>query len=530
MSAERADTSGEVVAEGFDLKFKERFAGNLVSNIANFGVNVIIGLLIVPFFLDTLGEGAYGLIPLATSMTVFVTLIIEAINTSVSRYLMLFLNKGDIKSASEIYSTSFCAFIVLGLILVPLAFIVSMLLPNILSIGTEDPFNVSMMFFLIFLSMIIQTMGSNFRTILYSYNRIDLKNYALLIHIISQTAAIIGIFVIAGPTLIGVGAAYLFASVLVVTVSFVMSKRVCSEIKFSVKLYSSRYLRELLGMSSWVSVSRIGFLLRMQMALLLINIFCGEIAGAHYSLIITWATLLNTIATLIVSLFEPKIYQYAANDDDKSLLVFAKFTTRTVGLLMALVIGIACIFSPQILTLWVGAEYAFLAPLFWIMVIPVIIRVTEACSYSIAQAKLKYRIPAVIDVAVGFINVAMIVVLVYVFDFDIYGAAFASAVSYVLCYITIMLYCAYIINGPVFSFVRSALPGYLSLGILSVVGLIVANIIPVDSLPVMIVTAGLLSIIYLTIIWKIVMNKNDRENVLLCVPAWIRKKVPTWMY
>jgi O-antigen/teichoic acid export membrane protein len=49
---------------------------NLAANIAYFLVNIIIGALLVPYFINTLGVAAYGLIPLATSITGYVAIVV----------------------------------------------------------------------------------------------------------------------------------------------------------------------------------------------------------------------------------------------------------------------------------------------------------------------------------------------------------------------------------------------------------------------------------------------------------------------
>jgi hypothetical protein len=53
-------------------RFAVQFPRNLAANIAYFLVNIVIGVLLVPYFIDTLGVAAYGLIPLATSITGYV--------------------------------------------------------------------------------------------------------------------------------------------------------------------------------------------------------------------------------------------------------------------------------------------------------------------------------------------------------------------------------------------------------------------------------------------------------------------------
>jgi O-antigen/teichoic acid export membrane protein len=114
-----------------DIKFTQRFSGNLLSNIAYFVLNIIIGLALVPFFLDTLGEAAYGLIPLATSLTGYVTIVIDAINSAVTRFLTVDLQRSDLERASETFNTA--VFTTLGVILclIPIAIAAAWIAPSI---------------------------------------------------------------------------------------------------------------------------------------------------------------------------------------------------------------------------------------------------------------------------------------------------------------------------------------------------------------------------------------------------------------
>lgn len=66
--------------------FAAQLPRNLAANIAYFLVNIVIGVLLVPYFIDTLGVAAYGLIPLATSITGYVAIVVQSLNTAVTRF------------------------------------------------------------------------------------------------------------------------------------------------------------------------------------------------------------------------------------------------------------------------------------------------------------------------------------------------------------------------------------------------------------------------------------------------------------
>ena len=77
---------------------------NLAANIAYFLVNILIGVLLVPYFIDTLGVAAYGLIPLATSITGYVAIVVQSLNTSVSRFLTINLQQGGNAVTNKMFS------------------------------------------------------------------------------------------------------------------------------------------------------------------------------------------------------------------------------------------------------------------------------------------------------------------------------------------------------------------------------------------------------------------------------------------
>src|SRR5262249_24646763 len=84
-----------------------RFALNLVSNVAQLVLTMIVGAWYVPFLVRRLGPAAYGLIPLASSITSYMALITLALNSAVSRYLTIAIEQQDHERANLIFNTSF---------------------------------------------------------------------------------------------------------------------------------------------------------------------------------------------------------------------------------------------------------------------------------------------------------------------------------------------------------------------------------------------------------------------------------------
>ena len=119
------------MTDTFQINYAKSFSRNVITNIISLAISTLVGLLLVPFFLDSLGQSAYALIPLATSLAGYVTFFIDILNTSVARYLTVELQQGNTKKANETYSTSYAVILLLILVCIPIVIAVSFVAPYI---------------------------------------------------------------------------------------------------------------------------------------------------------------------------------------------------------------------------------------------------------------------------------------------------------------------------------------------------------------------------------------------------------------
>src|SRR5438445_11384665 len=83
-----------------------RHVVNLCANLGQLGLSLVIGVWYVPFLVRHLGPAAYGLIPLSSALTSYMALITLALNSAVSRYLTISLEKDEHERANLIVNTS----------------------------------------------------------------------------------------------------------------------------------------------------------------------------------------------------------------------------------------------------------------------------------------------------------------------------------------------------------------------------------------------------------------------------------------
>lgn len=513
-----------------DIKFQQRFTINIISNVAYFVLNVIIGLALVPFFLDTLGPAAYALVPLATSITSYLTVVLDSVNSSVSRYLTVDLQRADMKNANETFNSSLFGLSLVILILVPVSVAVAWFTPSFFDIGESAIIDVFLLFLLVFISVLVRAFSSCFMVTLFAYNRMDLRNYVNIIYQMGQFLLIILLFIVFGPSLIFVGLSYTIVAVVSMIVAYKFSKNTATSLKISPSYFSKSRFKEMAGLTFWALFERVGSLLRMNLALIAVNILFGAVAETEYSIALTWCTLLYALGSLVTSTFTPMIYSYRSKNDAAGLIKFSTFATRITGLFMALPIGFACVFTPQLLTVWVGAEYAHLSPLVCILVVAPTIYVMVSCFGSINSAYLKVVFPAIVTFIIGILNAVLIVGINAIFDIGMYSAGFA----YVICMIIGTgiigpFYAAYILKAKLTTFLKPMLYGYAALGVFLVFGFAFTALAPLDSFLEVIIAGVVIGVIYILIILKVVLKEQDRLLIRLCIPQKISKLLPQWL-
>lgn len=514
-----------------DIKFQQRFSKNLVSNIIYFILSIIVGLALVPFFLDSLGDAAYALVPLATSVTSYVTLIVQCLNMSVSRYLTLDLQRGDLEKANVTFNTAMFGTLVVVVLLLPISIGIALVVPFIFSTGGVEFSAVFALFVLVFLSALIRTWTSNFQVTVFAYNRLDLWNWVNSSYLLVQVAVVVVLFLVFGPSLPFIGVSYLVAAIIAGCLAVYFSKSTCPQLKMIVSLFNWKLFSNMGNTAGWLVFQELGTLLKLPVCLILVNILFGAIAETEFSLAQTFITLLISISGIVTAMFRPQVYSYVAKRDNKGAEVFISKTMKLIGLMMALPISLLCVFAPEVYSLWIGPEYIHLTPLVWLLVlIPVTLNCMGGCVGPLNVACNKVKMTAIANFIAAMVNIALALSLPYALNIGMYGVALAWVISMILYCIFAFMYNAYIINSPLTVFLRASVVGVVSTVLLFICGLVLREVFSVDSIISAILLGVIIAIAYYFLVSKVILQKEDKMEIRELLPLFIEKKIPNWLF
>jgi membrane protein EpsK len=505
-------------------RFAAQLPGNLIANIAFFLVNVIIGILLVPYFLSTLGIAAYGLIPLASSVTGYVAIVVQSLNITVSRYLTLDIQRNDFAAANRTFNTAFFGLLLIIALTIPIVIIVSWFVPVIFNVPAGQETGAIILVLCACFAFFIRSLNGTFTVQLFAYNRLDFVNLVNIIDILVQVGLIVLLFTIKGPSLIFVGGAYLGAAIVASIVAIILAKRVCPHLFLSLDSFDRSRVKDLWEMGGWVFINQIGSLLFLSIDLIVVNLFFGATSAGEYAIVLKWGIVLRSIAGVFAGVLTPVVLSFYARDHIETMIRVTKSAVKLMGLTMALPIGLVCGFAPQLLAVWVGVQYAFLAPLMIFMVAPLIINLAVLPLFSINVAYNKVKIPGLVILLMGIGNFVLAVILSLYSGWGYYGVAVAGAIILTLTNTVFTpWYTARVLKIPKLTFLSSMVPGILATVSIISSALILSFFFEISTLLILSISALIISAGYLLVLLGFGLNTFERNIVCSYLPLNLQR-------
>jgi len=504
--------------------FADQLPRNLLSNIIYFLANVIIGILLVPYFVSRLGVAAYGLIPLAASITGYVVIVVQSLNTSVSRFLTIDLQKEDYPAANRTFNTALFGLTAVILLMVPIVFIVAWFVPSIFHVPDGQENKAIILFLGVCAAFLIRSWTGNFTVQLFAYNRLDLQNLVNLVNLLVQTGLIIFLFALFGPDLSFVGAAYLAGAVVASWVSIILARRICPNLIVSIQSFDCNKVMDLSKMGGWVAIDQLGSLLFFSIDLIVVNFLFGAKSAGEYAIAFQWVILLRAVAGVISGVLTPMIITYYALGQTETLIQIMKSAVKLMGLAMALPIGLVCGLGPQLISIWIGADFAYLAPLMLLLTMHLAVNLAVLPLFSINVAYNRVRVPGIVTLLMGGWNVALAVALSILTGWGYYSIAVAGAI--VLTTKNAFFapwYATKVLGIGIHTFTRSIIPGVFSAVLIGISAATLASVLPLAGLIMLAVSCASISLIYLAAVLTFGLSEFERRFFSSYLPSTMRR-------
>lgn len=522
-------TTGDNFVTDTTKQFKKQLPRNSFFQVLAFGTQVGIGIWLVPYLIQHLGTAAYGLIPVAGILTEYVSLISHSISSAVNRFLTIALQQDDVKEANRVFSTAFFSYLAIGLLQIPFFMLAINYAGSIIIIPAELYKDATILLACSAAAFVTNLVASVFGVPMYAKNRLDISRSIDIGRYLFRVMGIVTLFVAYGPALRYVGYVDLTISLILCVTQVVIAKHLAPGLKLGLRHYDWRKINQLMGMGVWLLVNNVGTLLFHRMDVWVCNRFVGTEAAGEYAAVLQWPTLIRSGGAIIAAVVAPMIMIYYARSEIESLLRLSKVSVRVLSLVITVPIGVMCVFSPELLRLWLGGSFTGLAPLMTLMLFHLTINVGVMPLFNIQVAMNKVRLPALVTLFMGVINLVLAISFVRYLNWGIYGVAIAGTIVLTAKNALFTpVYAAIILRAPWHTFVR---PYLSALGLL--IGLMASGYVltrsagPISLLNLMLFSLAI-GIIGLAAVW-LILPRSDRRVMLTLIPGRFSTMAARWI-
>lgn len=404
-------------------KVKTLVKGSIL-RVTEFFAGAIVGLLLMPFIIHSLGDKMYGLWIFVGSFLGYYSLMDFGLNSAVQRFISRAIGLKDHAEINKVVNTSLVIFTIVGAVALVIsfvsAFIVPLLVKNIAEVAL--------------FRKVILILGLNFAIgfplrvfsgILAANLRFDIKTKTELIKLGARTILII-IFLKNGYGIVALALITLAADISGYAAYYFVVRHLYKFIIISSKLFDKGKVKHLFGYSFYTFVSQVSNQLIYNIDNLVIVTFIGLIPVTMYSI---GSRLIKYFIEFIgsaVGITMPVFSQYEGAGDYHSIREKYLLVTKISSYLSILVGGTLIIFGQALIIRWVGARFAQSYIILLILIFPCVFNVMQSSCAELLYGISKHKFLAMANIIEGLANLTLSVILVQ--KYGVYGVALGTAI------------------------------------------------------------------------------------------------------
>ena len=345
-----------------DAGFSSRVSLNAVSNILRTAVVAATGLLMVPFYIDELGFGAYAVVFLATSVSLYFASASDAVSQAFTRHLALSMGEEGALSA-RVFSTVVSGMLRCVLLMLVLCLAASIAAPFVFDIGQSALLDVQILFVSVLASGPVMAFADCLCGVFVASNRLYISHVAKGSQVLLQALLAVSAILAFGPSLAFVGASCLASSVICLALVAACVRRSIPGSALSREHPDHGLMRGMGGLGAWSLACEVGNLLFVNASLIAVNLVLGNDDQATFSIAANVSSMIGTLSIALAATAVPLLYKRHSEGDPRGAASTARLFMKASGASMAFVLAYLAVFAPQAIGAWIGPGHDDVAEL-----------------------------------------------------------------------------------------------------------------------------------------------------------------------
>ncbi len=341
-------------------------ARNALVKIAAIGFTSVIEIFYARFLVKNLGVDLYGILPLATNVIMFGSIINLTVISSLGRFMAIEIHRGDKGSAREYYSTGNLLIWFVCAVLLVISVAISWWAPVMFKVPPGYENETRILFAAVFLSFIVSFAVSGITVGTFVYNRLDLNDWLNFGKVVCSRGLAVMLIFWLGYKLNGISMGLLVATIATLTGGMFIHKKLTPEFHIFFNSFKKKLAHKMLSFSGWLMLRQISVRMLIFADLFIVNHRYGATQSGLYAIAFFFPSKLRILTGPFAGLLKPVILNRYARKDFAGMVEITCQGMRLSGVVFAFPVGVLCGLYRPVLSLWVGPQYQ---SLYWIAVI-----------------------------------------------------------------------------------------------------------------------------------------------------------------
>ncbi len=453
-----------------DNKYLRLFRTIGITGMA-FAVNYLISLFLTPYITDRVGTAAYGYVTMAKNIAQYATIVTLALNSFSARYIAVAWHRNEIREANVYFASTFYGDIVLGFAVFLLAGAGILYLDRIFVIPPELVADVKWLFLIVFINFLAVTVFSVYGTCATVAGRLDVTGLFKLFSYLAEAGVLFIAFRFFDTKVSLVGLGLAAASAVIILSNLAICRKYTAALHPRREYFSLRAVKRLVLDGLWTSVNDLGALLHSGLDLVVCNLMITPTAMGQLSIAKDIDLIFHSLYQLVGQAFQPMFLKSYASGDKPRLLRELKLSMKLSGLLSNLAFAGFFALGLAYYRLWIPNQDT---EMIWkLTVITVLTSVASGSMnplYYIYTLTLKKKIPCLVTIVTGAMNVIGMIVLIRYTEMGVYAVVWTTAVLIAFInFVSNPLYMAHVLALPKGTFYPEIIRNVVSCGVLTAV-------------------------------------------------------------
>ena len=430
---------------------------NLASTVMAFLISLGLNFYITPLISKEMGDAAYGFVGMANDFVSYASIISAVLNSVAARFVAVEIHRGNNDRANSYYSSVFIANIILAMIMTVAGIVFVSKLNSVFDIPASLQKETQITFLLTFANYVIVLISSVFTVCTYVTNRLDIAGIRNSVSYVLKFAVVILLVYFTQIHMYYLAIATIISSIFLAVTNVRLTKKLLPDLCLRISGFKTKYIKMLALSGIWMAISNLSQVLMTGLD----SVITNKMLGAEQMGVLSISrTIPNAIILAISTLgviFTPNFVQLYAKGKSVELVEACKQSIKVMGLVLGVpTIGVM-IFGQSFYSLWL--PYKTIDEIMIVQTLSVLMMMQSLfnlLTISIAQLSVvtnRLKTPVFVSLAIGVINVVVVIALIRFTDLGIFAVAGVSSILFSIRYLVFNpIYAAYVLKEKWYTF------------------------------------------------------------------------------